>query len=238
MMGRMIQFAIALLWATAMIPAAHAQTPPAAPPPVPDGPRYIVAYVDVRPAESVSAVKVLRALRDESRRAPGNLRSEALQRLGQLNQFVLLTVWKDQAAADARAKPAATAKLLAEIKRIQIAPVDERTHFALSVGSMETKTAASAFAVVTHVDVIPPQRENGTEFTKQLADLSRKEEGNERFEAVVQTNRQNHFTLIELWRDRKTADAHLVAGHTRAFREKLAPATGALLDERLYRLLP
>ncbi len=59
-----------------------------------------------------------------------------------------------------------------------------------------------------------------------------------RFEAVTQTNRQNHFTLIELWRDRKAADAHLVAGHTRAFREKLAPATGALLDERLYRLLP
>ncbi len=115
-MGRVFQFAIALLWASAMLPAAQAQTPPAAPPPVPDGPRYIVAYVDVRPAESVSAVKVLRALRDESRRAPGNLRSEALQRFGQLNQFVLLTVWKDQAAADARAKAAATAKLLAEIK--------------------------------------------------------------------------------------------------------------------------
>jgi quinol monooxygenase YgiN len=235
-MGRVFQFAIALLWASAMLPAAHAQTPPAAPPPVPDGPRYIV--VDVRPAESVTAVKVLRALRDEARRAPGNLRSEALQRFGQFNQFVLLTVWKDQTAADSRSKAAATAKLLAEIKRIQIAPVDERTHFALSVGSMETNTAASAIAAVTHVDVIPPQRENGTEFTKQLADLSRKEEGNERFEAVIQTNRQNHFTLIERWRDRKTADAHLVAGHTRAFREKLAPATGALLDERLYRLLP
>jgi hypothetical protein len=81
-MGRVFQFAIALLWASAMLPAAHAQTPPAAPPPVPDGPRYIVAYVDVRPAESVTAVKVLRALRDEARRAPGNLRSEALQRFG------------------------------------------------------------------------------------------------------------------------------------------------------------
>jgi quinol monooxygenase YgiN len=232
-MGRVFQFAIALLWASAMLPAAHAQSPPAAPPPVPDGPRYIVAYVDVRPAESVTAVKVLRALRDEARRAPGNLHSEALQRFGQLNQFVLL----DQTAADSGSKAAATAKLLAEIKRIQIAPVDERTHFALSVGSMATNTAASAIAVVTHVDGIPPQRENGTKFTKQLADLSRKEEGNERFEAVIQTNRQNHFTLIERWRDRKTADARLMAGHTRAFREKLAPATGALLDERLYRLL-
>ena len=237
-MGRALHLAIAFLWASAILPAAHAQAPPAAPPPVPDGPRYIVAYVDVRPAESVSAVKVLRAMRDAARRAPGNLRSEALQRFGQLNQFVLLTAWKDQAAADANAKAAATGKLLAEIKRIQIAPIDERTHFVLSVGPVDSKAAASAVAVVTHVDVIPPQRENGTEFTKQLADLSRKEEGNERFEALIQTNRQNHFTLIELWRDRKMIDAHLVAGHTRAFREKLAPATGALLDERLYRLLP
>jgi quinol monooxygenase YgiN len=237
-MGRALHFAIALLWATAMIPAASAQAPPPPPPPLPDGPRYVVAYVDVRPTESVSAVKVMSAWRDEARRAAGNQRSEALQRFGQLNQFVLLTVWKDQAAADAHAKAGATAKILAEIKRIQIAPIDERTHFALSVGPVDSKAGASAVAVVTHVDVIPPQRENGTAFTKQLADLSRKEDGNQRFEAVTQTNRQNHFTLIELWRDRKTADAHLVAGHTRAFREKLAPATGALLDERLYRLLP
>ena len=45
-MGRVFQFAIALLWVSAMLPVAHAQTPPAAP----GGPRYIVAYVDVRPA--------------------------------------------------------------------------------------------------------------------------------------------------------------------------------------------
>jgi quinol monooxygenase YgiN len=237
-MYRALHVALALLWSLLMMPAAFAQTPPAAPPSVPDGPRYIVAYVDVRPAESVSAVKAMQAMRDQARRAAGNLRSEALQRFGQLNQFVLVTVWKDQAAADAHGKGAATAKVLAEIKRIQIAPIDERTHFALSVGPVDSKASASAVAVVSHVDVIPPQRENGTAFIRQLADLSRKEDGNQRFEAVTQTNRQNHFTLIELWRDRKMADAHLVAGHTRAFREKLAPATGALLDERLYRLLP
>ena len=91
--------------------------------------------------------------------------------------------------------------------------------------------------MVTHVDVIPPQRENGTAIHQAACRRQRKEEGNLRFEAVTQTNRQNHFTLIEFWRDRKAADAHSVAGHTRAFRDKLAPATGALLDERLYRLL-
>jgi quinol monooxygenase YgiN len=190
------------------------------------------------PATRAGALKLVRALRDETSKAAGNLRSEALQRFGQLNQFVLLTAWKDQAAADAHTKAPATAKLIDELKKIQIAPIDERTHFALSVGPVNAKAATSAIAVVTHVDVIPPQRENGTAFTRQLADVSRKEDGNQRFEAVTQTNRQNHFTLIELWRDRKAADAHLVAGHTRAFREKLATATGALFDERIYRLLP
>jgi quinol monooxygenase YgiN len=90
---------------------------------------------------------------------------------------------------------------------------------------------------VTHVDVIPPQRENGTAITRQLAEDSRKDNGNLRFEAVVQVNRQNHFTVIELWRDRKAAEAHSMAPLTRAFREKLAPGSGALYDERFYKIL-
>ena len=91
--------------------------------------------------------------------------------------------------------------------------------------------------MVTHVDVIPPQRENGTAITRQLAEDSRRDDGNLRFEAVTQTNRQNHFTVIELWRDRKAADAHSMAPHTRAFRDKLGPASGALYDERFYTML-
>ncbi len=222
--------------ATGLASIAHAQTP-AAPPPVPDGPRYVVTYLEVMPLASAGTIKVVREFRDESRRAPGNLRSEALQRLGRMNQFVVLTVWKDQAAVDSHAKAAATTRFVAEIKKVQIAPIDERTHFPLSVGPVESK-AGGSFAVVTHVDVIPPQRENGTAITRQLAERSRQKDGNLRFDAVTQTNRQNHFTVIELWRDRKAADAHIAAGHTRAFREKLAPATGALHDERYYRLLP
>ncbi len=73
--------------------------------------------------------------------------------------------------------------------------------------------------------------------TRQLAEDGRKDDGNLRFEAVMQTNRQNHFTVIELWRDRKAADAHSMGAHTRAYREKLGPASGALYDERFYKVL-
>jgi len=224
-----------MAFAGMMATAAHAQAP--TPPAVPEGPRYIVVYLEVMPTATAGAVTLVRRFRDATRKEDGNLRAEALQRIGQLNQFVLLEAWKDQAAADAHAKAAATAQFRDKIKAIQNAPIDERTHFPLSVGPIAAKAGGAAVAAVTHVDVIPPQRENGTAITKQLAEDGRKDDGNLRFEAVTQTNRQNHFTVIELWRDRKAADAHSMAAHTRAYREKLGPASGALYDERFYKVL-
>jgi quinol monooxygenase YgiN len=219
----------------AMAAAVSAQAP--APPPPPEGPRYVVTYVEVKPTAADQAEKLVREFRNATRKGAGNLRAEALQRIGQMHHFVLLEAWKDQAAVDAHFKEPATVQFRDKIKAIQNAPIDDRVHFPLSVGPLEVKATGAAVAVVTHVDVIPPQRENGTAFTRQLADDSRKEAGNLRFEAVTQVNRQNHFTVIEVWRDRKTVDVHSMAGHTRAFRDKLAPATGALYDERFYRFM-
>ena len=228
---------LALALCTGMaLPAAHAQAP-AAPPPPPDGPRYIVVYLEVMPTATTQGVTLVRRFRDATRKEPGNLRSEALQRIGQPHQIVLLETWKDQAATDTHVKATATAQFRDKIKAIQNAPLDERVHFPLSVGPLAAKAGSAAVAVVTHVDVIPPQRENGTQITRLLADNGRKDDGNLRFEAVTQTNRQNHFTVVELWRDRKAADAHSMAAHTRAFREKLGPASGALYDERFYKTL-
>src|SRR5262245_14178951 len=210
---------------------------PAGPPPVPEGPRYIVAYLEVMPTQTGQAKKLVRQFREATRREPGNLRAEALQRIGLPNQFVLLEAWQDQASAEGHGKAPTSLEFREKIKAIQNAPVDERIHFPLSVASLGAKFGRSAVAAVTHVDVIPPQRENGTALTKQLAEDGRKDDGNLRFEAVVQTNRQNHFTVIEMWRDRKAAEAHSMAAHTRAYREKLAPASGALYDERFYQAL-
>jgi quinol monooxygenase YgiN len=228
--------ALALAVLAAMAAAVRAQAP-APPPPPPDGPRYVVTYIEVKPTAAVEAQKLVRAFREASRKEAGNLRAEALQRIGQLNHFVVLEAWKDQAAVDAHFKAPAAVEFRDKIKAIQNAPIDDRVHFPLSVGPLDLTATAAAVAAVTHVDVIPPQRENGTVFTKQLAEDSRKEAGNMRFEAVTQVNRQNHFTVVEVWKDRKTADTHGMAEHTRAFRDKLAPASGALYDERFYRFM-
>jgi len=98
-----------------MVPAAHAQAP-APPPPPPDGPRYIVTYLEVMPTSRANAATLVRQFRDATRKEAGNLRAEALQRIGHLHQFVLLEAWKDQAAAETHAKAASTAQFRDKIK--------------------------------------------------------------------------------------------------------------------------
>ena len=236
-MRRLILLLLAsLAYAGTMSVPANSQAPPA-PPPVPDGPRYIVTYLEVSPTATADGTKAVRQFRDAVRAERGNLRAEALQRLGQPYQLVLLEAWQDQRAADAHAQVPSTLRFHEQIRAIQNAPADARIHFPLSVGPVDAVQSGAAVAIVTHVDVIPPQRENGTALVKQLAEDSRSDGGNLRFEAVTQVNRQNHFTLIEVWRDRQSAEAHSIAVHTRDFREKLAPASGALYDERLYSVL-
>jgi quinol monooxygenase YgiN len=120
-----------------------------------------------------------------------------------------------------------------KIKTHVAAPNDTRQHTALSFAAAQSGKAG--VCAVTHVDVIPPQRENGTAAVKQLAEDGRKHAGNIRFDVLVQTNRPNHFTVVECWKDRKAFDAHVAAKETKAFRDKLVSMTGALYDERLYK---
>jgi quinol monooxygenase YgiN len=213
--------------------AAYGQTPP----PVPDGPRHVVTYLEVMPSAAAEGEALAREMRDAVQAEGGNLRGDAVQRIGQANQFVILSAWKDQQALDAHVKSAKTAQLLDRFRRIQNAPYDERVTFPLSVGTAATPLAAGVVVVVSHVDVIPTQREMATALVKQHAEDGRKETGNLRFEAVTQTNRQNHFTVVEAWRDRDAAEKHGMNATTRAFRDKIAPAVGALYDERFYTAL-
>ena len=110
-------------------------------------------------------------------------------------------------------------------------------HTGLSVGTAPAASPAGTIFVVTHVDVIPPRKDDSLVLLKQLAADSRADAGNLRFDVVQQTNRPNHFTVVEAWRDRAAFDAHGMAAPTRRFREQLAPMSGALYDERLYTLL-
>lgn len=195
---------------------------------------HLVTYVEVMPTATAAALSVLKRYRDATLEADGNLRCELVQRLGEPYQFVILEIWRDHATAEAHAKAPSASDMREKIAAIRNAPTDERMHTALSLGSAESKPARGAVYVVTHVDVIPPRKDDGVAAVRQLAEDSRQREGNLRFEVLQQTNRPNHFTVMEIWKDAKAMAAHSMAPATRHFRDTLAPATGALYDERKY----
>jgi quinol monooxygenase YgiN len=198
---------------------------------------YTVTYVEVVPPSATEAAALLRPYGSISRQDPGNLRVDVLQRIDRPHQFTILAAWKDQKAFEAHRTTTAAKEFLDKLRPLLASPNDERLHHALSVATAPTATATGAVHAVTHVDVIPPRKDDGVALLRQLAEDSRKDAGLVRFDVVQQVNRPNHFTVVEVWADRKAFDAHVMAAHTRQFRERLAPMNGALYDERLYTTL-
>jgi quinol monooxygenase YgiN len=178
---------------------------------------------------------LLKSYREASRKTAGNLRSIVVQRPRRPGQFVVVAAWKDKAAWDAHMATPATKAFREKLASLRNAPADDRFHNALSVGPMED--AAGAVYGVTHVDVIPPQKDNALVALKALGEANRAAAGNARFEIVQQTNRPNHFTVFEVWRSREAFDANSMSAHQREFRDKLSGMAGALYDERLYEIL-
>ena len=224
--------------AIGVVGEARAQTPAPVPTPAPiEGNVYTVIYVEVMPTSKSDATVVLRRYRDAARKEGGNLRCEIAQRIDQPHQFVILSIWKDQKSWEAHGKGAASMEMREKIAAVRNAPTDERVHIGLSIGPIDVTAPRDAVFVATHVDVIPPRKDDGVAALKRLGDESRKGDGNLRFEVVQQVNRQNHFTVVEIWKDAKTVEAHSMAAATREFRDKLASMTGALYDERMYKAI-
>jgi quinol monooxygenase YgiN len=197
--------------------------------------RYVVSYVEVAPAKKEATAALLRQLADDSRKDPGALRFEVLQRTAPSNQFMILEIWKDQQALDAHAAAAHTKQFRDKIAPMLIAPVDDRFLLPITVGPAQS--APGALYVVTHVDVAPPNRDKIVAAFNALAGPTRKEAGNLRFDVAQQTNRSNHFSMIEVWKDDASDEAHQLAVPTREFRSAFNPLAGALFDQRSYKAL-
>jgi quinol monooxygenase YgiN len=197
---------------------------------------YTVTYVEVGPVLAKLGAATLKAYRDASRKDAGVVHLDVYQRIDRPNQFVVLGSWTNQTAYDAHAAGDNVKNLNEKLGTTLAAPNDTRQHNALSVAAAKSGAKDPIFAV-THVDVIPPQKDNGVAAVKQLAEDSRKQAGNLSFDAWQQTNRPNHFTVVESWTNRGAFDLHQMQKETREFRTKLGAMTGALYDERLYKPL-
>jgi len=232
---------------------------------LPEKPYFIVTYIEVAPSEAKKAADLIKKHSSGSKQQAGNLRFEALQGTGRRNHFLLLEAWQDQSAREAHARGARAVAFRKDLQPLLYSPYDERPHVGL-VAADPAKIARGGRGtvyVVTHVDIIPPEQfppckrqvneagPCGNALVEKAVADSRKHAGNTRFDALTQSNRPNHMTIVEMWQSAKDQETHSVHIDTKNFRDGLSgvapgsgvatdplfvinPLSGSLYDEQLY----
>jgi len=212
-----------------------------------DKPFYIVTYIEVDPSDTAKAKDLISKHSADSKKDAGNLRYDALQRIGRKNHFLILEAWSDQSARNAHATAAHTLAFRRALQPLLYSPFDERAHVGLVANdpSNEPKPGAGAVYVLTHVDIIPPEQfppckrqvketgPCGNALVTQLVADSRKDPGNLRFDALTQANRPNHMELVEVWKSMADQQKHTVTKAVKDFRDELSgipPGNGVLKD--------
>jgi quinol monooxygenase YgiN len=195
---------------------------------------YAVSYLEVIASSRATATAALKQYRDASRKQDGCVRLELFEQVGRPGHFAVVETWRDRKVFDAR-EVATRKQLLDTLQVIRVSDYDERLYKTLTVGSVSSAASSHAIAVVSHVDTAPGDQAAG--LLERLAESSRQDEGNVRFDVLQHTMRANHFTVIESWQSQKAFDAHAAAAHTRRYRDELQPMTGSPLDERVYRVV-
>ena len=216
--------------------AARAQAPA---PASPERPAFVVTFIEVAPTGAAETKDILKQVAMVSRKETGNLRYEALQREDWPSHFAIIEVWRDGKAFESHAGGAAMAAFRAKLKPLQTGHYDERPSLGIGLGPLQAAgtAAAAAVYVLDHIDVTGNFKDQAIVMLNKLAEDVRKEPGNERFEVWEQANRLNHFNVNEVWASRAAYDAHIVGPETKAFRETIGPALGALYDAQIYRAI-
>ena len=150
-----------------------------------DSASYIVTYVELMPDDIAGGTTLLKHYRDVSRTEPGNLRFDILHEIARPNRFAIVEIWKDKAARDAHNQAATTAQSRDGLKAIEDAPDDERVVNPLYMTSEKTTAQTAAIYVVTHVDVIPPGKDDCMAALKTMSIDTAKDSGNIAYQVLV-----------------------------------------------------
>jgi quinol monooxygenase YgiN len=208
---------------------------PAAAPAATDQSFHAVAYVETAASRGSDALRTLREYRAATARQDGCVRVDVFEQIGRPGHWVAIETWRDAKAFDSR--DAAVGKRLTDaLQAIRVSGWDQRPYKTVSVAPSRGSDAGSgSVSVISHVDVAPNPAV--APMLARLADTSRQEAGNLRFDVLQHTMRANHFTVIETWKDQAALDAHVSAPHTRQYRDEILPLTGSPLDERVFKSL-
>ena len=219
----MTRLLIALLCALALTaPALRAQ----------DTTFYAVSHVEIAASAAKDAAAALRAFHDATMKQDGCTSVEAFEQVGRAGHWVIVETWRDQKAFDAR-DASVQQRLIDSTKTIRVSGLDQRPYKTIAVAAARPGAGGNAVSVISHVDVAP--KPAVAPMLAKLAQASRQEPGNLRFDVLQHTMRGNHFTVIETWRDQAALDAHVSAAHTKQYRDEVLPLTGSPLDERVFK---
>lgn len=206
----------------------HAQAPA-------DTAVYAVSYVDVRPSGRATAVGALKQYRDASRKDDGFVRFDLLEQVGWPGHFAVVETWRDQKGFDTHGMAAHVKQFRDAIQPIRVSGYDQRPYKALTVAPSAAGNAQAVY-IVAHVDIAGQGAQaEAPGMLRRLAEASRQEPGNLRFDVLQHMMRGNHFTVVEIWQNQNALDAHAAAVHTKEYRDVLQPISGSPLDERLYK---
>ena len=198
---------------------------------------YVATYIDIKRDALVEGIALL-VLYRESRTTAGGPNIDVLREISRPNRFAIIEACKDQSAFDDRERAELTLQFRARLRAIHSSPYDQRVHSGFAIGSSTGQTTRESLCVVTHVDVPPPRKDETEVLLKRLADQSRNDEGNIRYDVFRQIPpRTNHFTMFAAWKDADAFELHETKPHRKEVREALWPLLGAPYDERLYKPL-
>jgi quinol monooxygenase YgiN len=211
-------------------------------------PARVLTFIEVR-ADSIDKGRMtLGKYESALARHRADLRIEILEEIGRPERFVVLE-------SAARAEDLATAEAaaqdnLAPLNELLTALPDRRTNreFAAAANTMQNAAPKHSdrgadhpgggppvLYVVAHLDLGPPDQARGAAALQGLVAAARRAPGNLRFEAWQQTNRPNHFNLVEVWSSRTGFDDFTAGAAAREYRATVGPLIGSPYDERLCR---
>ena len=185
---------------------------------------YVVSYVE-GPTKSAPAVeRSVQAYAARTRSNPARPTVEVLREIGRSNRLVVVERWPGAAQ---------NAEVLAgELKGRLEGPLDRRAHHALT--PLLTSGSSGAFHMLMHVDVAPLGADLAAKVLTAQRDAVLSAPGALQFEAAVQSDKNNHFTVHETWTSRAAYEAFAASPQAQQLREQFVPFKGAPFDDRFY----
>ncbi|WP_458463553.1 putative quinol monooxygenase [Paenibacillus sp.] len=85
-----------------------------------------------------------------------------------------------------------------------------------------------------HLQVKPDQEQAFLAAAKDLVSATRNEEGNLMYDLVKSTEHEQHYTMIELWKDEAATASHNTSAHFQAFVQQAAAFLSAPMNVEVF----